>query len=526
MAGYRDQFSPFRNAPFRCVWIATLISNLGTSIQSVGASWLMTSLTDSFQIVALLQAAASLPIMLFALVGGAMADSFDRRKVLLAAQYLMIAVSMAMTIFAWLGVLTPWLLLLLTFLLGTGIAINNPTWQASTGDLVPREDLARAVALNSIGFNLSRSFGPALGGVIVATSGATAAFALNVVSFAMLVHALHRWQSEPASENALPAEKIGPALVAGLRFVSMSAETLRVLFRSFVFTFAAVTVLALLPVVAVYRLGGGPLVYGAMLAAYGVGAVGGALLSRPLLDRQPPETVIRLAFVCFAAGTLVTGLSSEPLLTAMSLMPCGAAWVMAMSLFNSTIQLNTPRWVVGRVLSVFQTVTFGGMALGSWLWGYVAQAGGIEASHGLAAALLFIGAMLGLRAPLPRQASVAPDSHVPWTEPATVLSIDRQEGEIEVHVIYRVSQEQTDAFLAAMAQRRVSRRRSGARDWTLLQEVDNPACWHEKYSTETWIEYVRHNRRRTREDIALNERLRELNGGRPPEVRRLLKRIV
>ena len=526
MALYRDQFSPFRNVLFRYVWIATLFSNLGTSIQAVGASWLMTSLTDSFQIVALLQAAASLPIMLFALIGGALADSLDRRRVLLASQYFMIAVSIVMSVLSWLGLMTPWLLLLLTFLLGVGIAINNPTWQASTGDLVPREDLARAVAMNSIGFNLSRSFGPAIGGIIVATAGPTSAFALNVISFALLVHALHGWRSEPPGETALPAEKTVPALLTGLRFVSMSGETLLVLLRSFLFTFAAIAVLALLPVVSVYQLGGGALTYGAMLASYGVGAVGGALASRPLLDRLAPETVIRLAFLCFSAGTVGTGFSGQPWLTAASLVFCGAAWVMSMSLFNSTIQLNTPRWVVGRALSVFQTVTFGGMALGSWLWGYVAQAGGIDVSHGFAAALLLVGAAVGLRYALPKQASVAPDSHAPWLEPTTVMPIDGQDGEIWVQVIYTVDPDRTDAFLAAMSKRSLARRRNGARGWALLQELDNPNCWHESYRTPTWIEYVRHNRRRTREDVVLNDLLRELNGGRPPEVRRRLRRVV
>ena len=166
------------------------------------------------------------------------------------------------------------------------------------------------------------------------------------------------------------------------------------------------------------------------------------------------------------------------------------------------------------------------MALGSWLWGYVAQTSGIDVSHGLAAALLVVGALLGLRYALPGQASVAPDSPVPWLEPATVLPMDLQDGEIQVHVIYTVDPDRTDAFLVAMSRRSVARRRNGARDWALLQEVDNPTCWHEKYETKTWVEYVRHNRRRTREDVALNELLRDLNGGRPPEVRRLLRRIV
>ena len=261
---------------------------------------MMTAISDSADMVALVQASTALPIMLLSLPSGAIADNFDRRKVMLIAQCFMLAVSVGLTIAAYLGVLTPWLLLAFTFLIGCGTALNNPSWQSSVGDMVPRTDLAAAVALNSMGFNLTRSVGPAIGGAIVAAAGAAAAFAVNAASYLALIFVLLRWQpTVPAS--ALPRETIGPAMAAGLRYVAMSPNIGKVLLRGFVFGFTAISILALLPLVARDIIEGGPLLYGVLLGSFGIGAVGGALISGRLRQVLSSEWCVRLAFIGFAA---------------------------------------------------------------------------------------------------------------------------------------------------------------------------------------------------------------------------------
>lgn len=273
--------APFRHDIFRTIWIASLASNFGGLIQAVGAAWLMTSISQSVNMVALVQASTSLPIMLFSLVSGALADNFDRRRIMLVAQSFMLAVSALLTVCAYYGIVTPWLLLIFTFLLGCGTALNNPSWQASVGDMVPRDDLPAAVALNSMGFNLTRSVGPAIGGAIVAAAGAAAAFAANTLSYFAILFALARWKPV-APENRLPRETLGRAVSAGLRYVAMSPNIGKVLVRGFAFGLSASAILALLPLVARDLVGGGPLTYGVMLGAFGVGAIGGALLSARL----------------------------------------------------------------------------------------------------------------------------------------------------------------------------------------------------------------------------------------------------
>ncbi len=364
--------APFKHRIFRSVWTASLASNFGGLIQSVAAAWMMTAISNSVDMVALVQASTALPIMLFSLASGAIADSFNRRKVMLTAQCFMLAVSVVLTFTSYLGVMTPWLLLTFTFLIGCGSALNSPSWQASVGDMVPRSDLPAAVALNSMGFNLTRSVGPAIGGVIVAAAGAAAAFAVNTVSYFALIFVLLRWKT-PETQNTLPRETIGIAMTAGLRYVAMSPNIEKVLLRSFVFGFTAISVMAMLPLVARDIVQGGPLLYGVLFGAFGIGAVGGALISARLRQVLTTEWIVRLGFVGFAACAAIAGVSTMPWLTCAALLIGGASWVISLSLFNVTVQMSTPRWVVGRALSIYQTATFGGMALGSWIWGLVAE---------------------------------------------------------------------------------------------------------------------------------------------------------
>ncbi|EEW87180.1 conserved hypothetical protein [Brucella melitensis bv. 1 str. 16M] len=293
------------------------------------------------------QASTTLPVMIFSVAAGALADNFDRRRIMLVAQILLLGISVILAACAYFNVLTPWMLLSFTFLIGCGGALHNPSWQASMGDIVPRHDLPAAVALNSMSFNLMRSIGPAIGGLIVAAAGAAFAFIFNAFSYCALILALWQWKPQTA-KSTLPREKFGGAMVAGLRYVSMSPNLLKVMFRGFLFGLSAIVILALLPLVARDLVKGTALTYGIMLGFFGLGAIGGAILSARLRELMGNEWLVRGSFVAFAASCVLLSLSRQMWLSCLFLLPAGVAWVLALSLFNVTVQLSTPRWVVGR----------------------------------------------------------------------------------------------------------------------------------------------------------------------------------
>jgi len=516
--------APFRHGIFRAVWSASLVSNFGGLIQGVGAAWMMTTIATSSYQVALVQASTTLPIMLFALVAGAIADSFNRRKVMLVAQTFMLVVSALLTVFTWYGWMTPWTLLAFTFLIDSGTALNSPAWQASVGDMVPRAKVPAAVALNSLGFNITRSVGPAIGGVIVAAAGAAAAFAANAISYIGLIVVLARWQPEEPAQT-LPRESLGAAMGAGLRYVAMSPNIAKVLVRGSAFGFSAGAVLALLPLVARDVVKGDALTYGIMLGAFGIGAVGGALISVRLRQLLSSEAMVRMAFAGFAVCAFNAAVSQNAWQTSAGLLIGGACWVIALSHFNVTVQMSTPRWVVGRVLSIYQTATFGGIALGSWIWGVVADAHGAETALTAAAIAMLAGGAIGLVLPLPRQTVLNLDPLNRFKEPTLLLDLKPRSGPIAIMIEYIIREEDVPEFLATMAERGRIRRRDGARNWTLARDLENPGIWIEHYHTPTWVEYIRHNRRATHADAVVGERIRALHSGEdPPRVRRMIER--
>jgi len=520
----KSPLAPFRNETYRLIWAASLISNFGGLVQSVGAAWMMASISPSANMVALVQASTSLPIMLFSVAAGALADNFDRRRLMLSAQCFMLVVSIALTLCAWQGLITPWLLLTFTFLIGCGTALNKPAWQASVGDMVPREDLPAAVSLNSMGFNITRSVGPAIGGVIVAAGGAAAAFAANALSYFALLYALFRWKPN-VPRSALPREDFGRAISAGLRYVSMSPNICKVLLRGFAFGLATSSILSLLPLIARDIVSGGPLTYGILLGCFGLGAIGGALLNASVRERFSSETIARLAFTGFAVSACVSALSTSALLTGAVLPIAGASWVLALSLFNTTVQLSTPRWVVARALSLYQTTTFGGIAAGSWIWGATADTHGAQTALIASAVTMIAGAALGLRFSLPELESLNVDPLGRFSEPDLPLDLKPRSGPIVILIDYEIDEKDIPEFLETMTERRRIRIRDGAGQWALMRDLENPTVWTETYHVPTWVEYVRHNQRRTLADAANGEKLRLLHrGADAPRVHRMIER--
>lgn len=517
-------FAPFSHTTFRNIWLASISSNLGTMIQNVGAAWMMTSISSSESMVALVQASTTLPVMLFALVAGAIADSYNRRHVIFAAQGFMFTVSVLLAIAAFAGIITPWMLLAFTFLIGCGTALNNPSWQASVGDMVPRSDVAGAVTLNSVGFNITRSVGPAIGGTIVALGGAAAAFTVNALSYLGLLVVVHRWNFRPP-ESPLPREKMTTAIGAGLRYVFMSPNIVKVLLRAFLFGFATVSAVALLPIVARDVIAGGPQTFGIMLGAFGIGAIGGAFANARLRATLSNEMIVRLSFLIYGAAALVMGLSTSLLIDCLALFAAGACWVMALSLFNTVVQLTTPRWVVGRALSLYQTAAFGGMASGSWLWGLVAENYTITHAFFAAAATAVIGAGIGFLFKMPALESLNLDPLNRFRTPEPALGLVARSGPIVVETRFVIAGDDTEEFLRLMVERRRIRLRDGARKWALMRDIEEPDVWVETYHAPTWVDYVRHNQRRTQADAENYDRLKELHQEDGlPRVKRMIER--
>lgn len=527
LAPARQRVSPFvplRQPVFRAVWFASLASNFGGLVQAVGASWMMASISPSAEMVALVQASTTLPVMLFSLAAGAIADNYDRRRILLTAQAFMLAVSVGLAAVAWLGLITPWLLLTFTFLIGCGTALNNPAWQSSVGDMVPRSDVPAAVTLNSVAFNIARSVGPAIGGAIVAAAGAVAAFIINAFSYIPLLVVLARWEP-PKIERLLPRETMVIAMSAGVRYVAMSPNIRAVILRAFVYGFGAIVGLALLPLIARDLVRGGPLTYGVLLGAFGAGAVAGAFMSARLRRAMSTEALVRSTFLAYAAGVTLVAVSTTIWLTIAGLCVCGACWVLALSTFNATVQLSAPRWVVGRALALYQMAAFGGMATGSWAWGRSALHFGTEQALLLSALALLAGAALGLRYRLPPLEELNLDPLSRWREPKVAVDIEPRSGPVIVTIEYIIKPEDIVAFLNAMAERRRIRRRDGARHWTLLRDLTDATLWIERYDSPTWVEYVRQNQRVTQADAEIGERVRALHSGpNPPVVHRMIER--
>lgn len=522
MTAPAERPSPFAHPVFRAMWIASLASNFGAMIQSVGASWMMASLGSSPQMIALVQAAASLPVMLLSLWAGALADNRERRVIMLAAQLFMFAVSVLLALGAWTQAPGPWLLLGFTFLIGCGGAVNSPAWQASVSDMVPRALVPRAVTLNSMGFNIARSFGPALGGAIVAAGGAAAAFLVNAVSYLALIVVLARWRPERPPRR-LPPERLGVAMAAGLRYVRMSPQLLVVLRRVALFSFAASAAQALLPLIARDLIGGGPLTYGVLLGGFGLGAVVGALAATRL-RRLPSDRLVAAASLAMAIGLAGAGASRWLALTLPLLGLAGAGWVLALSTFNVSVQMNAPRWVAARALALYQMTAFGAIASGSWAFGALADHYGVTFAMEAAALVEGLGIVLGLRRPMPEIAGANFEPH-DWREPKTVLPIKPQSGPIVISIEHRVPEANIAGFLTVMAERRRIRMRDGARDWRLLRDLGEAELWVERYQVATWLDYLRHTERRTHADDEVLEALRTLRVDRSdPVVHRWIER--
>lgn len=516
--------SPLSVPIFRTIWIASMVANFGVTMQAVGASWLMTTLSESPVMVALVQAFASLPVMLLSLAAGAIADNLDRRHVMLASQMAMMAASIALAVLAIAGWISPSLLLLFTFLMGCGTAINWPAMQVTLAEIVPVESVPRAVALNGMGVNIARSVGPALAGVIISTFGVAIALALNTVTYLGMIGALLRWRRKPP-ERLLPPEALGSAMLAGIRYATMSPMIVAVLLRALFYGFCASALQALMPLIARDLLGGNALTFGFLLGSFGFGAVIGALFSARLRARWSPETTVERMTMVGAAGSAIAGFSTYLPLTLLAIALAGASWLITLSTFNVTLQLSAPRWVVARELSLYQTAVFGGVAFGSWSFGSLAAHVGGDMALIVSAVGLCLVALAGRIMPIKVRSRADLQLRTGWQAPETQVPVNMQSGPIVLTTEYRVKPDYALRFTAIMQERSRILRRDGARHWSLGRDLSTPELWTERFHLPTWLDYLHLNQRRTRDDLALMQSLNKiLIEGTSPVVHRSIER--
>jgi MFS family permease len=519
-------FSPLRYAVFRRIWTASLLSNLGLLVLGVGAAWMMTKISSSTGMVALVQTSLMLPVALVSTPAGAIADMFDRRIVGLVALSIALAGSISLSALAWLGVMTPALLLVSCFIIGSGMALFGPAWQASVSEQVPAEALPSAVALNGISYNIARSFGPAIGGVIVASAGAVAAFITNAFLYLPLLIVLFLWR-RPKEPSRLPPERLARAVISGVRYIIHSPSIRIVLGRTLVTGIAGGSVSALMPIVARDLLHGGAQTYGVILGAFGMGAVVGAVNISKLRGRLGDEVSIRLCMIVMGVCVALVAISRLPVLSGSALIFAGAGWTASVTLFNVGVQLAAPRWVAGRALAAYQAAITGGIALGSWMWGSIANVIGVEGALLISGAALVASPLLGLWMRMPTVSGPNDPSLDVLADPEVRLSLTPRSGPIVIEIEYRVYPAKARLFYAVMQHVQLSRQRNGAYGWSIARDIADPELWTERYHCPTWHDYLRQRSRSTASERALHLRANEFHmGPEPIRIRRMLDRPV
>ncbi|WP_433365769.1 MFS transporter [Actinoplanes sp. CA-142083] len=521
MTTTESPWAPLRNSVFRNLWIAVLASNVGTWMQTVGAQWLVVKEPDAATWVSAVQAATTLPVLLLALPSGALADRFDRRRLLLAVQIGLFVVGCGLTALTAMDLMPPPLLLVFTFLLGVGQALTLPSWQAVIPEVVPRDELPSASALGAVNTNLARSAGPAVAGLLVAQIGSAAVFAINALSFGIFALALVVWRRKPQTPASHP-EHLGSALRAGGRYVRYSPVVRRLLGRVVLFVLPGSVVWGLLPLVAHQELKMGASGYGILLAALGVGAIAGALLMPRIRNLITPNQLIAIAGVVYGLALVVIALVPNRYAVTAVLVAAGLAWMTLVSRMNATLQLFLPNWVRARGFGIYQVVFAGGQAFGALIWGQVAQGGGLKVAYLAAAALMLLGTVTVLWWPIHEQDGTDRSPAIFWAEPHLMLEPHLDEGPVLVTAVYRVDEANVDAFREAMEALRGSRQRTGATRWGLFRDGEDPAKFVEVYQVPTWAEHLRqHEGRLTVRDEEVEEKAVALARG-PAEVTHLL----
>jgi MFS family permease len=496
-------WSPFRHTAFTVLWAATVVANIGTWMYNAGSAWLMTTLNADPFIVSLVQVATSLPMFLFALPAGALADIVDKRRFLIAVEGVTTVLSAIIAAFVWLDLVTPAILLLFTFLLGVGAALTAPPWQSVVPQLVPKRDLTPAVAANSVGINISRAVGPAFAGIIIAAFGIAAPFWLNAVSNLGIIGALLWWRSPQNATTQLPAERFFSAIRTGFRYARHNRHLRATLARAVAFFLFASAYWALLPLVARNQISGGPELYGILLGAIGAGAVGGAFALPWFNRRLGPDRLVAIGTFGTAVTLVLFGFAREPAIALVASIIAGVSWIAVLASLNVSAQVALPDWVRGRGLAMFVTVFFGTITGGSAMWGQVASTLSLPDAHFIAAAGALVAIPITWRWKLQTGTAIDLTPSMHWPTPIIAFEVEPDRGPVLVTVEYRIDPHNREAFLRALAKLAHERRRDGAYAWGVFEDAGDEGRFLETFLVESWLEHLRQHERVTNADRIL-----------------------
>lgn len=509
---------------FRNIWFGSALSNLGLLIQGVGAAWAMTEQTGNATAVALVQTATLLPMLLFTLPAGAIADMYPRRYVILASLFISIAGVSALFGLSLAHAATPVALLALSFVAGVGMAFFWPAWQSSVSEDVPANLLPAAVGLNSLSYNGARVLGPAIGGVVVAAGGSVFAFAISALLYLPMV-AVQLLAAPVREPPRLPPERLGRAVVSGVRYVIHSPSILNIVLRIFILGALGGSVHSLMPLISRDLLGAGASTFGFLLGAFGGGAIIGVFIARQLLSRYGAEGSTGRLLLLLGIGLAVIGLSRSAWLTAFALVVSGAAWMCISQISSVGLQMLLPRWVAGRAVACFQASISGGIALGGLVWGLSAERFGVGPALIASGALVFVSALLGRAYPIPDtgDAYVTPGDALP--DPDVRLPLSGRSGPVIIEIEYRVPGDQARAFYRRLAELQRIRKRNGAYGLSIARDLSDPDLWIERYHFPTWHDYLRQRERMTQPERAVQDEVIAFHtSDRPMRARRLLER--
>ena len=507
---------PLRNPAYAVLWSATVVTNVGWWMYTAAAAWLMTDLSVDPLMVSLVQVSSSVPMFLLALPAGALADIVDKRRLLISAESAIVAISAAFAALVWLDRITPVTLLLFTLLLGAGAALVAPAWQSIVPLLVARkEELPAAVALNSVGVNISRAIGPALVGVLTVGVGVSAPFWINALSNIGSVGGLLWWRPPQRPARRLPTERLLTAIRTGARYARHNALLRATLLRAIGFFVFASAYWALLPLVARTQIGGGPTLYGLLLGAIGAGAVGGAVVLPRLTAKLGRNGLLLTATIGTAIALGLFGVAREPQTAFAGSLLAGVCWIAAVSSLNVSAQYALPDWVRGRGLAIYVTAFSGAMALGSAVWGQLAGIIGLPLTQFVAAACTLVAVPLLRRWTLQESDGIdlAPSLH--WPAPVVAGRVEDDAGPVLVTVEYEVPTKNREQFLQALDRFSAERRRDGAYVWGIFEDTAKPGRFVETFLVESWLEHLRQHERVTKADQAVEERVRNLLSSEP-----------
>jgi predicted MFS family arabinose efflux permease len=514
--------TPFRHRAFTVIWIATVVSNIGGWMYSVASGWLMTSLDPNAFIVSLVQVANSLPMFLFAIPAGALADIVNQRRFLIVGESTITIVSTAFAALVWLHLVGPVSLLVFSFIVTVGSAMTAPAWQTVVAQLVPKTDLPSAVAANSVGINVSRAIGPAIGGVLIGALGIAAPFWVDAFSNVGVIAALIWWRAPRQGDSPLPPEPFGSAIRTGLRYARYSPYLRATLFRATAFFVFGSAYWALLPLVARSQIAGGPALYGVLLGIIGASAVGGAFLLRRLREKLGADTLVAAATLGTAIATALFALAHRPAPAIIASFIAGVSWIAAVASLNVSAQIALPEWVRGRGLAMYVTVMFGALTIGSAIWGELAVVAGLPAALLLAAAGAVIAVPVTWRWKLQAVAGVDFSPSMAWPDPITTHAIEPDRGPVLVTVEYRIDPQNRKAFLHALGQNSRQRRRDGAYDWGIFEDPADDGRFIETFMTDSWLEHLRSHRRVTKSDRVSEQAVRRFQIGDGPKTTHLI----